>query len=60
MQKFYVYAAALILVFSLLIGCGGGTQTVNVQSLDSGIKQEGKSEKMNDLLLKSAMAKPAD
>ena len=60
MKKLLVVAAVLTLFSFLLIGCGGGSQPVNVQSLDSEIKQEGKSGRMNDLLIKSAMARPAD
>jgi len=60
MKKLLVVAAVLTLFSFLFIGCGGGSQPVQVQSLDSEIKQEGKSASMNELLLKAAMARPAD
>lgn len=60
MKKLSVVAAVIALFSFLLIGCGGGSQPVHVQNLDSEIKEEGKSARMNDLLLKAAMARPAD
>lgn len=60
MKQLSVVAAVLALLSSLLIGCGGGSQPVQTQSLDSDIKEEGKSARMNELLLKAAMARPAD
>ena len=60
MKKLVVVAAVLALFSFVLIGCGGGSQPVQVQSLDSEIKQEGNSTRMNDLLLKAAMARPSN
>lgn len=60
MRKLSVIAAVVALFSFLLIGCGGGSQPIQVQSLDSGTKDEGKSAIMNDLLLKAAIARPAD
>ncbi|HXX80772.1 MAG TPA: polysaccharide biosynthesis/export family protein [Thermodesulfovibrionales bacterium] len=60
MKNVSIVAAVLALFSSFLIGCGGGSQPVHVQSPDSEVKDEGKSARMNDLLLKAAMARPAD
>lgn len=60
MKRLYAFALLLGIVCSLSAGCGGTSQPANVQTIDPGINQSGKSEKMNELLLKSAMAKPAD
>lgn len=60
MKRFLIFAAVLTLVSpTFLIGCGG-SQAVNVQRIDSETRQGGKSEKLNDLLLKSAMAANVD
>src|SRR5512143_165905 len=60
MKNLLVVAAVLSLFSFLLIGCGGGSQQVSVQRIDAETGQSGKSDRMNDLLLKSAMAKSAD
>jgi len=62
MWNFRISATSLVLAsfLPIITGCGGGSQPVNVQTIDPGTTQSGKSERMNDLLLKTAMAKPAD
>ncbi len=59
MKRLIIISALVVFGLLVLSGCGGN-QEVNVQKIDSEIKQESKSDKLNDLLIKSAMAVKTD